>query len=57
MTNEKKLQSEESSAEESAAKDQNATAPDTTIVSSETDKKNDDATGWVAVGSGLGIDE
>ena len=57
MTNDKKLQSEEISAEESAAKDQNATAPDTTFVSSETEKKNDDDTGWVAVGSGMGIDE
>jgi hypothetical protein len=57
MANDKKLQSEEISAEESAVKDQNTTAPDTTIVSSETDKKDSDDTGWVAVGSGLGIDE
>jgi hypothetical protein len=57
MTNDKKLQVEESSTEENNTTSQKATITDTTSVSTEVDKKDEEDTGWVAVGSGLGIDE
>lgn len=57
MTNDKKLPVEESSTEENNTTSQKATMTDTTSVSTEVDKKDEEDTGWVAVGSGLGIDE